>query len=118
MADDLPEDLPIEYQVATDEVVLVVTIGEGDRGRSLVELDGQQLALGEVKRLPLGSGESLTGKKLLVRTMVNDLNDKTNHMSARYELEGGTARKTVDFDGEVDEEGGSVIFEATFKFKA
>lgn len=111
-------DLDTEYHIAADDVWLVVTIGEGQHGRTLVQLDDTRLKLGDVRRLKIGPGADLAGKKLLVRTMINDVNDMTNFAGVRYELQGGKANETFDLDGTVDEEGASVTFEATFTFKA
>lgn len=113
----MPADLETEYQVGTDDVFLLVTIGEGNLGRTLVQLDDTDPTLGDIKRLKIGAGDALAGKKLLVRTMVNDVNDMTNHVDVRYELLGGKNNQTFDLEGTVDEEGGSLTFEATFTFK-
>jgi len=42
----MPADLDTEYKIAADDVWLVVTIGEGQHGRTLVQLDDTRLSLG------------------------------------------------------------------------
>lgn len=110
--------LQTDYQVGTGDVSLTITIGDGQIGSSLVRLGDKELASGEVKKQKIGAGSSLKGKTLFVKTVVADVNDQTNRTSVRYELKGGKVDRAFDLDASVEEEGGSVIYRATFELKA
>ena len=109
--------LNTEYEVGAGDVTLTVVIGEGQLGSSLVKVGEKQLTIGDVTKLKVGKGSAVAGKDLFIKTVVTDVNDKTDRTSVRYELKGGTVDKTFDLDATVDEEGGSVIYRATFALK-
>lgn len=109
--------LQTDYAVDAGDVTLTVIIGDGQLGSSLVRLGEKELATGDIDRLKIGKGSAIAGKELFVKTVVADVNDNTNHTSVRYELKGGAADQTFDLDASVDEEGGSVIYRATFDLK-
>ncbi len=107
-------NLQTDYAVDSGDVSLTITIGDGQLGSSLVRLNDKELGIGEIDGLKVGKGSAVAGKELFIKTVVTDVNDKTDHTSVRYELKGGASDQTFDLDGSVDEEGGSVIYRATF----
>lgn len=109
--------LQTDYEVDTGDVTLTIIIGDGQIGTSLVRLDGKELAIGDVTELKLGKGSSLAGKELFIKTVVADVNDKTNNTSVSYQLKGGVSDREFHLDGSVNEEGGSVIYRAAFELK-
>ena len=98
-----------DYAVAAGRVTLSVLVGDGQMGTSVVRLDQEQLAIGDITDLAIGRGPDIAGKQLFVKTVVTDVNDKTNHTSVRYELQGGKADKNFDLAESVDQECGSII---------
>ena len=104
------------YTVRGGEVSLTIVIGEAQLGSSLVKLAGTEIARGEIKDLKLGAGAMLAGKKLSVKSVVTDTNDKTNHTSIRYELKGGAADARHDLSIDVDQKGESVIYRIEVEF--
>lgn len=104
------------YEVSTGDVFLSLTIGEGQFGTSDVFVGGTQVvrASGPIGNLRLGSGPRITGKKLLVRSVVTDVSTMTNKMSVSYRLNGGKAKKSVIAKGTVDQQGKSLVFETRF----
>jgi Icc-related predicted phosphoesterase len=110
--------LETDYVVAAGDISLSVIIGDGQLGSSLVRLGDEELAIGDVDRLKIGSGGAIAGKDLFIKTVVTDVNDNTDHTSVRYELKGGKADKVFDLEESADEEGGSVVYRATFTLKS
>jgi hypothetical protein len=51
-----------------------------------------------------------------VKTVVTDVNDKTNRTSVTYGLEGGPRPAEFSLEGTVAEEGDSIIYRVTFDF--
>jgi len=110
--------LKTDYPVDTGAVVLTIKIGEGQLGTSVVRLGETQLDIGEIDVLEIGQGPDLAGQVLFIKTVVADVNDNTNHTSVSYELQGGKADKVFNLDGTADEEGGSVVYRASFSLKS
>jgi len=104
------------YEVAGGDVSLTVTIGNGQLGASLVRLGTREIGSGQIKDLPVGKGPAITGKTLTVKTVVADVNDKTNRTNVGYSLKGGKVPKDYDLEATVDQEGDSIIYRATFEF--
>ena len=106
------------YTVGTRDVFLSLLIGEGQFGTSDVLLDDKQLvrASGPIKLL-VGRGPDVDGSTLLVRSIVNDVSTQTNRMSITYRFTGGKSSEEFIARGRSDDEGGLLIFEATFTFK-
>lgn len=108
--------LETTYEVAAGVVSLTVTIGNAQMGASLVRLGAKEIGFGEVKDLVVGKGPAIRGKTLTVKTVVSDVNDKTNLTNVRYSLVGGKVPKDYDLEASVDGEGDSIIYRAYFKF--
>jgi hypothetical protein len=103
-----------DYKVAAGNVVLTVVIGDAQMGSSIARLDDRELGPpGAIEDLVVGKGASIKGKTLSVKSVVTDVNDKTNHMSISYQLKGGAAPQTVKAEADVEHEGDSVIYRAT-----
>jgi hypothetical protein len=104
------------YKVGTRAVFLSLIIGEGQFGSSDVFIDDERIlrTSGSFGGLRLGGGADLTGKTLLVRTIVNDTVTQTNRMTLTYKLAGGTPPGEFEAKGRVKNEGESLLFEATF----
>ena len=103
-----------DYAVTDGDVQLSVIIGDRQFGTSLVTLDGEQLALGDVNGLTVTAPGGLRGKKLFVKSVVTDVNDQSNFTSITYELSGGVAPKGFELRETVDNDGDSVVYRATF----
>jgi hypothetical protein len=103
------------YAVATAEVFLSVSIGEGQFGTTDVFVGGTPIlrASGPIGNLRIGAGPMIKGKNLLVRSLVSDVSTKTNKMSVTYRLNGGTTKKSLVVKEDV-EDGKSLLFDTTF----
>ncbi|HXF48795.1 MAG TPA: hypothetical protein VNL73_05150 [Verrucomicrobiae bacterium] len=106
------------YEVASGKVTLSVIIGEAQLGSSLVKLNDVELGIGQINNLSIGRGSDIAGKTLFIKTVVTDVNDKTNLTSVGYVFKGGKVDKRYDLNATVNEEGGSVIYRANFKLIA
>jgi len=104
------------YQVAAGDVLLSLSIGEGQFGTSDVFVGGTKVirTSGPIGSLRVGSGPAIKGKKLLVRSVVTDVSTMTNKMSVSYRLTGGKAQKAVVAKGGVTAQGASLTFETSF----
>ena len=114
----MPPSLVTEYHVGTGAITLVVTVRDGQLGGTVVRLGVKELALGDVKRVRLGTGATLVGKVLFVKSVVTDAQHKGKPTSVRYELKGGAEDRVFDLDASVKAKGGSATYRATFYLKA
>lgn len=105
------------YKVSQSDVSLTIIIGDAQLGASIVMLGDKELGIGEIENLLIGKGPDIAGKILSIKSIVSDVNDKTNHTSIRYVLKGGKNEKEYDLGGTVDEEGASIIYRARFHLK-
>jgi hypothetical protein len=105
------------YQVGEGQVKLTVTVGDAQIGSSVVKLDGKMLGSGDIKNLIIGKGPAIIDKTLFVKSIVSDVNDKTNNVSIKYTLSGGLAPQQFVTKGVVDNDGDVVLFRAQFKFQ-
>jgi hypothetical protein len=87
----------LAFPTLSGPIKLSVTIGDAQVGGSVVFIDGKKLKQsGAIVDLPLGNAAALVGKAVVVRTLVSDINPKSNHTSVTYVLEGdSTARMTL-----------------------
>jgi len=104
------------YEVGNGPVVLRIIIGEGQFGSSVVNLGTEEIASGGVAMLRVGDGPSLAGQRLKVASTVTDVQRSTNRTSITFELDGGPVPSSHELNREVDKEGGSVLYIATFDF--
>jgi hypothetical protein len=112
----MPADITVDkdYKVGSGKVELSLVVGDGQFGRSEVSLNTQRLlrASGSIGNLFVGKGPDIQGKTLRIRTIVHDTVAATNKMSVTYTLSGGSPSKSFTSKGQVDREGGNLIFEA------
>lgn len=108
--------LKTDYAVAQRNVDLTIIIGDAQLGTSIVFLNGIKIAEGEITNLLIGSGTQLKGSTLKVKTIVSDVNDKTNHTSVTYRLKGGLKDIEYKLEATVAAEGDSIVYKAEFNF--
>ena len=116
---DAPKPINKEYKViGNQQVKLTVMIGDGQQGDPVVMLDSQLLKIGNITGLNIGYGDGIKGKKLYVKTVVNDVNPKTNHTSIVYILEGGESTLHEINEGTIgtNGNGGSMVYRDQFNF--
>ncbi len=99
------------------DVRLSVRVGDGQIGliRVFIGPTLKVSAPNVIGRLLVGTGASLRGQTVRVRTTVNDVLAQTNKMSVSYGLEGGAQPLDVSHDGEVDADGDMLLFKAAFR---
>lgn len=102
-----------DYLVGDDKVFLSIGIGDKQIGTSVVSLSGELLRMGEIEDLLLGKGADLDGKQLNIKTVVTDVNDKSNKTSVTFTHKGGKEDETFTLQSEVKEEGDSLIYRTT-----
>lgn len=107
------------YFVGKDTVELTVRIGDGQIGGSAPpQLDGVPIGeAGSIENLEIGAGQDLTGKELLIRTLVSDENDDTDWTSVVYELTGGTPTTPFEATHKVADSGNGVRYRTTISFQ-
>ena len=101
-----------DYAVPAARVSLAITVGEAQIGASVVQLAGNELDRGTIAALPLGHGDQLKGKSLTIKSVVTDVNDRTNLTTITYELGTDTSQQKFTQTATVDQEGDSVIYRA------
>jgi len=95
--------------------MLTVAFGNGQFGTSRVRTPTRS-RIGSVKRWPVGEGGALRGKVARIKSIVADINDSTDMVSAWFELSGGVVTERVELHDRVDEEGESKVFDITVRF--
>lgn len=105
-----------EYQVSGGEVVLSVLVGDRQYGTSMVFVDDELLANGDIDGIPLGSGSELAGRSVSVYTVVTDVRNKKTEMSVTWVLTGGPKKLTVEREATTSKGFGSQMFKAVFEF--
>ena len=105
-----------EYPVSHEEVRLSVLVGDRQYGTSMVFLDGELLANGDIDSLPIGRGTELAGKAVSIYTVVTDVRNKRTEMSVTWILTGGPERLTLEREATTSKGFGSQMFKAVFEF--
>ena len=117
----MPADITLDkaYKVGAAKVSFSLLIGEGQFGRTDVRLNTERLVRvsGPIGDLLIGKGSDISGKTLRVRSIVHDTVSATNLMTVTYMLSGGADEKEFLSSGEVERDGGNLIFEAKFLFE-
>jgi hypothetical protein len=109
--------LETDYYVDKKDIVITITIGDAQLGASILKLNGKEITRGDdIKDFVIGKGEKIKNKSLLIKSIVTDVNDKTNHTSITYKFKGGKLDCEYYLDGTVASEGDSIIYRATFNF--
>lgn len=99
-----------EYRVVDQPVRLTVTIGDAQMGASRVQINGDQITTGAVADLVIGNGPAVAGRTLRIKTVVTDVNNRTNNTDVRYDITGGRSNLYFCLGTVVDEEGDSVVY--------
>ncbi len=105
-----------EYAVSEDEVRLTVLVGDRQYGTSMVFLEDELVANGDIDSLPLGKAPGLVGKAASIYTVVTDVRNKKNEMSVTWILTGGPKKLTVEREATTSKGFGSQMFKAVFEF--
>jgi hypothetical protein len=97
------------------DVKISVTFGNGQFGTSSLRV-GTKSKIGELSDFSLGKGAGIKGKKATIKSIVTDVNDKTNNVSATYTLSGGAQEQEFGLESVVEEEGDSERFSVVVQF--
>lgn len=106
-----------DYLVSDGNVRLSVVVGERQFGSSMVFLDDDLLGNGDIEELPVGKGQKLDGKTLVVYTLVTDVRENTDEMSVTWILAGGENRAIATATGAASKKFGSQMFKGVFQLK-
>lgn len=106
-----------DYFVSGGTVRLSVTVGERQFGSSIVFLDEEMLANGDIDELDVGKGEDIEGKVLAIYTLVTDVRDNTDQMAVTWILAGGESRVVATAIGAAPKKFGSQMFKGVFHLK-
>ena len=110
-------DLKSEYKADNDNKINIsIIIGDAQIGSSIIYLENQEIGKGDIHNLEIGIGSQLIGKKLIIKSVVTDVNDMSNYTSITYMISGGLFDQTFTSKAVVDENGDSVIYRAIFSF--
>lgn len=108
--------IEIRYAVKdSTDVKISVDFGNGQFGTSLLRV-GTKSKIGDLSDFVVGKGAAVRGKKATIKSVVTDVNDKTNNVSASYTLSGGAQEQEFVLESVVDEEGGSERFSVIVQF--
>ena len=110
-------DLIADYHTSPADLILTVEFGDAQIGASVVKLSGTERGTGEITDLKIGSKQAVVGKKVTVKSVVTDVNDKTNRTSVTYTLRSGKLKQVFVSSGTVDVNGDSIIYRALFNMK-
>jgi hypothetical protein len=105
-----------EYKVADGTVRISVSVGERQLGTSIVYLEDEPIANGDIEELPLGKGPALEGRTAEIYTMVTDVRSDSDEMSVTWILTGGSKKLAVTRSGSPPKEFGSQMFKGVFRF--
>lgn len=105
-----------DYAVSEGPVRLTVVVGDRQYGSSMVFLDDEPVANGDIEELPLG-GLELAGRTATVYTIVTDVSDATDDLSVTWMLTGGRKRAVATEKAPASKKFGSQMFRGTFHFK-
>lgn len=105
-----------KYVVVDAPVTLTVVVGERQYGSSLVFLDDEMIANGDIRNLTLGRGPALAGRTAAVYTLVTDVRSGTDEMSVTWSLAGGAERASATKSLAGATSFGSQMFKGLFHF--
>lgn len=105
-----------DYAVGNEQIRLTVLVGDRQYGSSMVFVDDELIANGDIDEIPLGAGGDLEGKAAVVYTVVTDIRNRKNEMSVTWILKGGKKSLTVEKTGSAPKSFGSQMFKAAFQF--
>lgn len=107
-----------DYLVSDGTIRLSVTVGERQFGSSMVFLDDNMLANGEIHELDVGKGGDVVNKPLTIYTLVTDVRDNTDQMAVTWIVAGGESRVVATAIGAAPKKFGSQMFKGVFHLKA
>ena len=114
----MPTSISESYKTAHGPVKLSIVIGDAQLGTSVIKLGLQELTRGpDITGFEIGQGPKLAGLVLSIKSVVTDVNDKTQHTSITYLLTGGEKPVSLQLSEAVKESGDSIIYRATVEFK-
>ena len=97
----------------TKDVKVSIDVGLGQLGSVKLSVDKSPIASvpAPLGLQNLGPGSALKGKLLIAEVLVTDVSIMTNKMSVVLKLTGGAASKTITTNGEVVDQGDSILFQ-------
>jgi hypothetical protein len=101
------------YSVGTGTLRLVVTIGDGQFGSTLLVVGGTAFPQVREFDADIGLSADLKGKTLSIFSVVTNTNTQTKHTSVTYQLTGGPVPWQQTFMCTVNADGDSVQYVAT-----
>ena len=111
-----PTSLNTSYVVTPGSNITVsVLFGNGQFGTSLLRVL-RKIKIGDLDGFVMGSGTALRGKTASIKSIVTDVNDKTNNVSATYTIDGGPQPLQFVLESVVDNQGDSERFGVEISF--
>ena len=104
-----------DYVVSDGPIRLTVVVGERQFGSSIVFLDDDVVANGDVSDLQLGDGDRLDGRTLVIYTLVTDIRRDVDDMAVTWILVGGGHRVSATAVGTPSKKFGSQMFKGIFR---
>jgi hypothetical protein len=102
-----------DYHVGNGKITISIAVGDGQMGTSAVWLGHTKVVQGvDIENFGIGGGEQLRGQTLVIKTVVTDTNDQTNHTCVTYTLSGGVKDSQIFLEATVDDNGDSVLYRA------
>jgi hypothetical protein len=98
-----------------NNVSITVVFGNGQFGTSILRVL-KRIKIGDLDAFVMGKGSALRGRKATLKSIVTDVNDRTNNVSATYTLRGGPQPLEFTLEGVVDNEGDSERFGVEIAF--
>lgn len=105
-----------DYEVSDGTIRLSVVVGEKQFGSSIVFLDDEAIANGDIGDLVLGDGKELDGRTLEIYTLVTDIRRDVDDMAVTWILGGGRHRVSATAAGTPAKKFGSQMFKGIFHF--
>lgn len=102
-----------QYVTGGTTVLLSIQFGNGQMGMSRLKVDDELLSIGSFSSFPL---QNMSGKTLLIKSTVTDVNDQTDNVNATYLLSGGPQALEFGLDAVAEANGKSVDFNVEVKF--
>ena len=96
---------------------LSIIYGDAQIGASVVHLDDLLQGKGNIGNLVLQCSDyNHKGKKLIIKSIVTDINDSTSHTSVKYILRKGSDVREYVVQEIVDNDGDSIIYRTEIEF--
>ena len=105
-----------DYEVSEGAVRLTVVVGERQFGSSIVFLDDDVVANGDIDSVVVGDGDKLEGRTISIYTLVTDIRRDADEMSVTWILAGGVHRLSATATGTPAKKFGSQMFKGIFHF--